>query len=730
MRSKPLGTFTGVFTPSILTILGVILFLRTGYVVGRTGLFWTLLIVALASAIALLTAISLAAIATNMRVRGGGDYYLISRTLGVEYGAALGIVLFVAQSLSIAFYCFGFGEALTSVLGHHPYINPRALAASLMAILFLFAWLGTDWASRLQIAIMTVLAAALLSFFAGGLGTWSGEQLQSNWRAPADPLPFWAAFALFFPAVTGFTQGVSMSGDLANPGRSLPVGTLWAVGLSSVIYFAAAVVFAAALPAATLADDYEAMWRVALSGALITAGVLAATASSAMASYMGAPRILQALAADRVFPLLGYFAQGTRGDNNPRRGVLLSTAIALTTIALADLNTIAPLVAMFFLMSYGLLNYATFFEARAASPQFRPQFRYFHQRLSLAGAAGCLVAMLAIEPTYAVIAVAILFAIHQFVQRTVGPSQWADSQRSYNFQRVRELLIEMSEGEAHPRDWRPQILVFSKDRERRKQVICFGSWIEGNSGITSVVSILTGGEDNKDIVRQEISEDIAELGVDAFVLVVRGRSFDDTLEALLQSYGLGPIRANIILLNWFEERPAAGRERAFGHHMRESLRLGCNIVALSASDEAFSHIAETPPHHRRIDVWWAGTATSRLSLMLAYLMTRTEAWRDSRIVIHAQGARDRSDRTLRRLSEFLKEVRIDAEINVLPQPLDAGVLIENSRDATATFIPMRLDGDRPTDFLDEPLEALQRYPIVVALVLAGEDIELDSGPDD
>ncbi len=730
MPKKSLGTFTGVFTPSILTILGVILFLRTGYVVGRTGLFWTLLIVALASAIALLTAISLAAIATNMRVRGGGDYYLISRTLGVEYGAALGIVLFLAQSLSIAFYCFGFGEALTAILPAHPLINPRVLAAMLVAILFVFAWLGADWASRLQIAIMTVLATALVSFFAGGFDAWSGEQLQANWRAPDEPLPFWAAFALFFPAVTGFTQGVSMSGDLENAGRSLPVGTLTAVGLSSAIYFVAAIVFAAALPAATLANDYEAMWRIALSGSLITAGVLAATASSAMASYLGAPRILQALATDRVFPLLGYFARGARGDNNPRRGVLLSTAIALTAIALADLNAIAPMVAMFFLMSYGLLNYATFFEAKAASPHFRPQFRYFHKRLSLAGAVGCLVAMLAIEPTHAVIAVAILVAIHQFVERTVGRSQWADSHRSYNFQRVRELLIEMSEGEAHPRDWRPQILVFSKDRERRKQVICFGSWIEGNSGITSVVSILTDSDESKEPVRQELAEDISELCVDAFPLVVRGRSFDDTLEALLQSYGIGPIRANIILLNWYEEWPAPGRERAFGHHMRESLRLGCNIVALSATAAAFEHIAETPPHDRRIDVWWAGTATSRLSLMLAYLMTRTEAWRDSQIMIHAQGARDRSDRTLRRLSEFLKEVRIDAEINVLHEPLDAGVLIENSWDATATFIPMRLEGDRPTDFLDEPLAAFQQYPIVVALVLAGEDIDLDSGPED
>jgi amino acid transporter len=730
MPNKKLGTFAGVFTPSILTILGIILFLRTGYVVGQTGLSWTLVIIVFSSVIALLTATSLAAIATNMRVKGGGDYYLISRTLGVEYGAAIGIVLFLAQTLSIAFYCFGFGEALAAVLPQHPYISPRTLAAALMALLFIFAWLGADWASRLQMAIMIVLVVALVSFFWGGIEGFSTEILQANWRRPAEALPFWAAFALFFPAVTGFTQGVSMSGDLRNPAKSLSTGTFAAVGLSTLVYVAAAVVFAAALPGEALRDDYLAMSQIALSGALVTAGVMAATSSSAMASYMGAPRILQALAADRVFPFLNYFAHGTRQDNNPRRGVLLSTVIGLTIVALGNLNTIAPMVAMFFLISYGLLNYATFFESRAASPHFRPHFKYHHKNLSLAGAIGCLVAMLAIEPAYAVIAVSVLFAIHQFVERTVGKTQWADSQRSYNFQRIRALLIEMEKDEPHARDWRPQILVFSKDRDRRKHVICFGSWIEGNSGITSVVSILTDRDDNKEQVRHELAEDIDELEVDAFPLVVSGDNFDATLETLLQSYGIGPIRANIILLNWFEEWPARGRERAFGRHMREAMRLGCNIVALSASDEAFGAIADTPPERRRIDVWWAGTATSRLSLMLAYLMTRTEAWRDSSIRIHAQGSRDRSGRTVRRLSEFLKEVRIEAEINILEGSLDADVLIENSKEAAATFIPMRLEGDRPTDFLDEPLAALQEFPLVIALVIAGEDIELDSGPED
>ena len=736
-NEKGLGTFAGVFTPSILTILGIILFLRTGYIVGGTGLKWSLVIILGSSVIALLTAMSLSAIATNMRVKGGGDYYLISRTLGVEYGGAIGLVLFLAQTLSIAFYCFGFGEALAALLPEHELATPRILAAALLAALFVFAWLGADWASKLQLLIMVVLVAALVSFFVGGIEKWDGQTLAGNWQRPQDGIPFWTAFALFFPAMTGFTQGVSMSGDLRDPGRSLPLGTFAAVGLSILVYTGAALVLAASLPADTLSEDYQAMNQVAAIGLLIAAGVMAATASSAMASHLGGPRILQALAADKVFPALGYFAEGAGDDNNPRRAVVLSGLIAALTLALGDLNAVAPLVAMFFLISYGLLNYATYFEARAASPHFRPEFRFFHKYLSLAGALGCFIAMLAIQPTAAVLAIAILFALYQYVSRTTGPRQWADSRRSYNFQRIRQLLFEMEEDEPHPRDWRPQILVLSKDSERRSQLLSFGSWIEGNSGITSVVSILTDGEaelsERKKELREKLGAEIDALDIQAFPLIVGAVDFRTGLEVLLQSYGIGPISANIVLLNWLEEAPKPDREedeRIFGRNMRETLRLGCNIVALSANDEAMERIEHADPEELRIDVWWEGTRTSYLALMLAYLMTRTDVWRDAKICVHAQGNRDHAERTGMDLEEVLDEVRIDAEVDVVEEKLDKDVLTEHSGDAAVAFVPMRLKGDKPTDFMDEPLRALQSEPIAIALVLAGEDIDLDAGPDE
>lgn len=259
-----LGTFAGVFTPSILTILGIILFMRLGYVVGNAGLGRTLIIIALANAISVLTSFSLSAIATNLKVKGGGDYYLISRTLGLEFGGAIGIVLFLAQSVSIAFYCIGFGEALTGIFHGTSEALPQIIAALAVSFLFIFAWLGTDWATRFQYVVMAILVVALVSFFVGGLTGWDTATLTENWSPPASGPGFWVLFAIFFPAVTGFTQGVSMSGDLKDPGKSLPLGTFLAVGISILIYFGSAFVFASALPGHLLANDYEAMGKVAI----------------------------------------------------------------------------------------------------------------------------------------------------------------------------------------------------------------------------------------------------------------------------------------------------------------------------------------------------------------------------------------------------------------------------------------------------------------------------------
>ncbi|MFT6985335.1 MAG: amino acid transporter [Psychromonas sp.] len=730
VAENKLGTFAGVFTPSILTILGLILFMRLGYVVGSGGLLQTLLIIFIAYTISILTSISLSAIATNLKVRGGGDYYLISRTLGLEFGGALGLVLFLAQSVSIGFYCIGFGEV---VAGLFPVTHGMAQIIALVAIggLFFLAWMGADWATRFQYIVMTIICLALISFFVGGGLLWDSALLQGNWQPAADAPTFWVLFAVFFPAVTGFTQGVSMSGDLQDPGESLPMGTFLAVGISLIVYLSAAFFFAGSLPQALLSSDYEAMNRVAWLPIFIIAGVFAATLSSAMASFLGAPRILQSLAADKIFPILTPFAKGAGPANNPQRAVLLAAAIALLTVGLGNLNLIASVVAMFFLISYGLLNYATYFEASSASPSFRPRFKWFHKYASLAGALLCLLAMLAINWETGALAVALIFGIYQYLQRTVKQSRWADSRRSYHLQQVREHLLQISLKLEHPRDWRPQILAFSSSRERRSQLLKFSTWLEAGSGLTTLVHILEKSPAQKVAAENELYEDIAQSGVQAFPLVINAPSLEVGSELLLQSFGLGPLKANTILINYlgtYTQHFFTPKLKSFGKNLHTALRLGYNLVVLDAKESEWQQLELQAAEQRRIDIWYTPGNSGSLMLLLAHLMTRSDFWEltELRVLSTVQGKDSKT--AMERLEQELEDSRIDANALIVDD-FSSSTIHRYSKDASLVFLPLTLKSDQLVDCSGLAVDALLAVLPLVVLVVAAQNIELDADPE-
>jgi amino acid transporter len=731
-----LGTFAGVFTPSILTILGIILFLRLGFVVGSAGLGPALLIFGLANGISILTSVSLSAIATNLKVKGGGDYYLISRTLGIQFGGAIGIVLFLAQSVSIAFYCIGFGEVLAYLIPLQSNAAPQAVAAVAVLFMFIFAWLGADWATRFQYVVMTILTVAVASFFIGGLLKWDSALLSRNWAPAGFNIDFWGLFAIFFPAVTGFTQGVSMSGDLKNPGKSLPTGTFAAVGISIVVYFLSAVLFSASLPSETMVSDYNSMQKVAFIPFLIAAGVIAATLSSAMASFLGAPRILQSLAADRIFPVLVPFAKGSGPAENPRRGVLLSAAIAFATISLGRLNLIAPVVSMFFLISYGLLNYATYYEASSASPSFRPRFQYFNKWLSLTGGLACLGAMLAIDPTAGIIAIAILIAIFQYLKRTVGIQRWADSQRDHHLQIIRAHLLAAEDHPEHPRNWRPQILAFSEDPGRRSQLLEFSSWIEGRSGLTTLVKVIEGNglkpRKQKADAEAELRQHIANHPAKAFPLVLVAPDLASGIKSLIQSYGIGSLKANTILLNWRGHSPQkiiGLGDRDYGVNLRAANLQGCNIIVLEAKPDKWDALENIAPEDLCIDVWWWDDSTSRLMLLLAYLMTRSTKWRAAKIRLLAVDTGSESGPTMESLQSMLDDIRIDAQPMVIENP-DADTIVQHSEDSALVFLPFRIKARQVVNPFGGSVDELLFLLPVVAMVLAAEDIELGAAPEE
>ena len=727
-----LGTFAGVFTPSILTILGIILFLRLGFVVGNAGLSGALIIIGIATAVSLITSISLAAIATNLDVRGGGDYYMISRTLGVEFGGAIGVVLFLAQSVSIAFYAVGFGESVASAASLEAAWAPEVVASAAVVALYGLAWLGADAASRFQFGVMALLILALGSFYLGAIPGFDGELLSEGWTAPGGSLGFWAVFAIFFPAVTGFTQGVSMSGDLRDPGRSLPAGTFAAVGLSTIVYVSVAFLFAGNLTGSALVADTGAMGTVAAWSPLIFAGVAAATLSSAMASFLGAPRILQSLASDRVFPILNSFAKGHGPSGNPRRATIFSLAIALATVALGELNAIAPVVSMFFLISYGLLNYATYFEARGGDPSFRPRFRYFDKRLSLLGAIGCLGVMLAINPIAGGVALAALLAIRFYLQRVDRPERWTDANRSFYFQRAMESIREIPAGAVDPRSWRPQVLAFSADPQRRARLLRLSSWLEGGSGLTAVVQIVVGQGAVKRRERaerdREIRHQIHDLGLDVHGRAVLAPDAMEALPVIVQSFGVGPISANTVLFGW-PESDDPNHLAGYVEAVREVHRLGLNVVNMLSDEERWQQLARIPRNERRIDVWWDDDDASRMALLSAYLFTRTADWEDAKVrLLGGVAAGELMAATRKTLEEMAFDVRIPAEVECVVAP-NEDTLIAASGDASFVFLPGRLHRKDFVGPYEVNLEEVLRRLPTSAVVLAGEAFDLAPPPE-
>lgn len=421
-----MGTFGGVFTPSILTIFGVIMYLRFGWVVGNVGLAGTLLIVTLSTSITFLTGLSIASIATDQRVRIGGAYYMISRSLGIESGGAIGIPLYFAQALSVALYTVGFAESLARIF---PAVDEKTIGLITTVLVSLLALASTRAAIRAQYVIMVGIGLSLLSLVFGSPLEGVPPEIDM-WKVRTEnPENFWRVFAVFFPAVTGIMAGVNMSGDLKTPNKSIPKGTFMAIGVGYVVYMLLPFLLVNRADTVSLINDPLVMRRISFWGDAILVGVWGATLSSAVGSILGAPRVLQALAKDGVLPgVFSILAKGSGRDDTPRIGTVVTMVVALLAVWFGNLNLIAPVLTMFFLTTYGVLNVAAGIERFLGSPSFRPTFRvpWF---LSLLGAIGCIAVMLLINVLATVVAFVCVVLIFIWLKGREMETAWGNISR-------------------------------------------------------------------------------------------------------------------------------------------------------------------------------------------------------------------------------------------------------------------------------------------------------------
>ena len=384
---------------------------------------------------------------------------------------------------------------------------------------------------------------------------------------------------------------------------------------------------------------------------------------------------------------------------------------------------------MFFLISYGLINYATYYEARASSPSFRPRFRWFSRWASLAGALLCGAAMLAINAVAGAASIVILFAVYKYLERRDIPARWADAAAAHHFSRAMESIRSLDSEVRHSRNWRPQILVFSADPNRRSRLLTFAKWIEGHSGLTAAFRIITGEGARK---RLEAEQEGAKLQeeIDALGLAVHGRAVlaadgMDALPVIVQSFGVGRIRSNVVLFGW-PESPDADQLALYVQAVRGVARLGVSVMSLSTDPLRWTRFADTPRSKRTISVVWDDSDSGRLALLAAYLCTRDPEWHKATIrllAIPAEQGEEPPD-----LAAMLEEVRIDAEIvHIADSSHDA--LIFACSDSTLVLMPMRLREGMLLDRLGGELVSLAaRLPMTVA-IHAGEPIRLVTDPE-
>ena len=727
-----LGTFGGVFTPSILTILGLVLFLRVPYVVGSVGLVNALLILALSTAVSVLTSISLAVVATNMRVGGGGEYYLISRTLGVEFGGAIGVVLYLAISVSIAFYAIGFAEAVVAALDRDSTFEIQLIAAGLVLLLGMIAFIGADLATRLQFLVMALLVMALVSFFVGSIGDFSSSQLDDNLTNSGDDVGFWEAFAIFFPAVTGFSQGVAMSGDLRTPSKSITEGTFGAVGVSTVVYLFVIVLLAGGATAQVLVDDTATiMGDLSIVSWTMLVGVLAATLSSALASTLGAPRVLQRLGQDRVLPRLDAFATGSGPANNPRRALGVSLIVALATVAFGDLNAIAPIISMFFLASYGMINYATYFEMRAGSTSFRPRFRWGDHRASLAGTIACAGAIIAINPVAGAVSAAVLIALYTYLRHRDVPDRWVDSAGSHHYTKARQHLRALAGEPPRARDWRPCILSFvPRDPTNRRRMITMSSWLEGDAGFLTAVRIVEGSgpvmRRQADQVEFDFQDEVDEIVDGAFARTLLAGDQEIGVQSLVQSHGIGPVRANLTVFGARDLRGSESDRQSYGSMLQNCVRFGTNVAVVNVRDDAWATFEATPRDERTIALWWSDDQVGQLITLLGWLCTRHREWRRASIVVYVPDV-EGSDETAR-VEALIDASRIAAKVVAVEQtPASFATAMSG---ATLALAPLRVSRGTALGPFGSPLGMLLESLPLAIMLLATEELELTAEPDE
>jgi len=667
MTQKTFGT-APVFFTAISTILGAILFLRFGFAVGNLGFMGVLLIILLGHSVTIPTALALSEIATNQKVEGGGEYFIISRSFGLNIGATIGISLFFSQAISIAFYVIAFTEAF------EPFFNfiknttditlPRQAISipAMIALSYLILKKGANLGVKALYMVVGILFLSLFLFFIGETEYSQTTRFNIFSDSFRNLDKFFIVFAICFPAFTGMTAGVGLSGDLKNPKKSIPLATISATIIGMIIYvFIALKLFISASPE-DLLNNQLVMSKIAVYGAfIIPLGLAASTISSALGSIMVAPRTLQALGTDRSFPLTKlnqFMAKGKKATNEPFNATVITCIIAFVFVAMGDVNAVAKIISMFFMVTYGSICLISFLYHFGGDPSYRPSFKS-RWYLSLLGFLLCFWLMFKINSTYAIAAIIIMTFIYIAVSYYHKDRQGIEAifqATIFQLSRKMQVFLQKSKKIGDKQKWRPSVICISKDSFVRDEAFNLLNWISYKYGFGTYIHLIEGYYSKSThlqakLLLQELIDKAELEKSNVYIDTLISPSYTSAIAQVIQLPGVSGMENNMIVYEFDKENPANLKQIIDNYFLTRTGNYDVCILGSSRKKSKYKNI---------IHIWIRSIdyENANLMILLSYIILGHPAWKKGVIKIFDVCKENVKEETKEKLLKLVKTGRL------------------------------------------------------------------------
>ena len=666
---KTFGTAPVYFT-AIATILGAILFLRFGFAVGTLGFWGVIGIILLGHLVTIPTALAISEIATNKRVEGGGEYFIISRSFGLNIGATIGFALFISQAISVVFYIIAFTEAFESLFNwfnnRFGFSLPRQVISvpAMIGLSVLILKKGAAVGMKTLYMVVAILIVSLVLFFLGSTEYAETNTFSFTSAASGESGQFFIVFAIIFPAFTGMTAGVGLSGDLKKPSRSIPLGTILATFTGMIVYFFIVWKLASSASPEALSDPANqlVMGDIAIAGGLIIPlGLAASTFSSAIGSILVAPRTLQALAGDHSFPSrrVNRVLEKGRGETNePFNATLVTVAIALVFVIIGDVNTVAGIITMFFMVTYGSLCLISFLHHFGSAPSYRPSFRsrWF---LSLVGFVASIWVMFKINTLFALGAYLIMMLLYLYINNYHKDRKGLVSiftNALFQLNRNLHVYVQQTRKSRSKEEWRPSVICISSDSFKRDRAFQLLNWISHKYGFGTYIHLIEDYYSKASRIKSE--EELEKLiksfsgkGTHVYVDTMISPSYTSAVAQAIQLPGISGMENNMVIFEYDRDNPESLKEIVENFAL---VNAGMFDVCIFGSSKRSINFKSG------IHVWIRSDdyENSHLMILLSFIIQGHPAWRKSEIKIFDVCSRENEDETRKNLEELVKTGRL------------------------------------------------------------------------